>query len=188
MVLPNLFIPGAGKSATSSLHEYLGQHPQIFMSKEKEPHFFSNDRNFQGDLSDKLQLYARLFENGKACKYRGESSTGYMVFPSVVERIKKTIPDPYFIFVLRNPIDRAYSHYWWLRGRGYETRTFKDAVLADKHDMPHPENGIRGVGWYRYYYAFGRYGTYLKTFTDVFGYGKIYIITTEDLKSSMMKP
>lgn len=187
MVLPNLFIPGAGKSATSSLHEYLGQHPQIFMSKTKEPHFFSTGLNFQDNFQERLQAYAQLFEEGKGHTYRGESSTGYMVFPRVAERITKIIPNPYFIFVLRNPIDRAYSHYWWLRGRGYETRPFEEAVIADMDDTPRPENRIKGVGGYRYYYAFGRYGAYLQTFLDTFGRERIYIITTEDLRNGLVQ-
>lgn len=185
MLLPNLFIPGAGKSATSSLHEYLGQHPQIFMSKAKEPHFFSSGFNFQGDVTEKLQAYAQLFEDGKECPYRGESSTGYMVFPGVAERIKQTVPDPHFIFILRNPIDRAYSHYWWLRGRGYESRILKEAILADMHEEPDAENRIRGIGWYRYYFAFGKYGTYLRPFMEIFGRDRIHIITTEELNNSL---
>lgn len=185
MVLPNLFIPGAAKSATSSLHEYLGRHPQIFMSRTKEPHFFSTDLNFQDNFPEKLQAYARLFEDGESCLFRGESSTGYMVFPGVVERIKNTIPDPRFIFIFRNPIDRAYSHYWWLRGRGYETRTFSEALLADMYDVPHSENRIKGGGGYRYYFAFGMYGAYLRSFMNVFGRERVNIITTEGLKGNL---
>lgn len=185
MVLPNLFIPGAAKSATSSLHEYLEQHPQIFMSRVKEPHFFSNNLNFQGDISENLQVYTHLFDDGKDCLYRGESSTGYMVFPLVAERIKKITLDPHLIFILRNPIDRAYSHYWWLRGRGYEPRTFEEAFLADMHETPNPENRIKGIGWYRYYFAFGKYGAYLRTFMEIFGRDRIFIITTEDLKRNL---
>ncbi|HEY9134269.1 MAG TPA: hypothetical protein VIM85_00570, partial [Pseudomonadales bacterium] len=80
--MPNLFIPGSAKSGTSSLHEYLNQHPDISMSSEKEPHFFCIKRNKKEAFE-----YEKLFENEK--KYRGESSTGYMVFHGVPERIKK---------------------------------------------------------------------------------------------------
>ena len=60
MNLPNLYIPGAGKSGTSSLHEYLHQHPQVFMSRVKEPHYFS-----RSDYPNGLSEYAQLFADGK---------------------------------------------------------------------------------------------------------------------------
>lgn len=183
MLLPNLFIPGAAKSGTSSLHDYVQQHPDIFMSAAKEPHFFSNAAHFQKEHGEKLATYAKLFEGSEGYRFRGESSTGYMVFPHVIQRIKAMIPDPKFIFILRNPIDRAYSHYWWLRGRGFETRTFREAMLADMNETPDPENSVKGFGAYRYYYAFGQYGSYLRAFIDEFGYDSIAVITTEDLKA-----
>ena len=74
--LPNLFIPGAGKSGTSSLHKYLNQHPDIYMSKNKEPHFFCHD-----DFNSKWEAYLQFYQEGIDKRYRGESSTGYMVFP-----------------------------------------------------------------------------------------------------------
>ena len=186
MIFPNLFVPGAAKSATSSLHDYLGQHPQIFMCKIKEPHYFSNDASINCDSASRLSEYTSLFADGQGYPIRGESSTGYMIFPHVAERIKKTIPDPRFIFIFRNPIDRAYSHYWWLRGRGHETRAFRDAVLADMYELPNPENRITGLGGYRYYFAFGQYGKYLQPFITAFGRASVLIIITEQMRSSLL--
>lgn len=111
LTAPNLFIPGAAKSGSSSLHEYLKFHPDIFMSDIKEPHYFSHKENYYNRKSE----YYGLFENTRSYKYRGESSTGYMVFPGVIDRIKNDIGDAKFIFVLRNPIDRCFSHYHWVR-------------------------------------------------------------------------
>ena len=189
-MLPNLFVPGAGKSATSSLHELLNQHPHIYMSVKKEPHFFDNADNFQADDTAKIpqfESFAQLFSDGKEYPFRGESSTGYMVFPHVVERIHKNIPNPRFIFVLRNPIDRAYSHYWWLRGLGGESRKFRDALEADQHEIPNFKNPIKKTGNFRYYFAFGQYATYLRPFIIYFGRENIFVITTESLKSDSKK-
>jgi hypothetical protein len=186
MILPNLFIPGAAKSGTSALHEYLMQHPQIFMSAEKEPHFFSYDINFQADSQSKLQEYAGRFEAGAGFPIRGESSTGYMVFPHVIERIQEIIPDPKFIFLLRNPIDRLYSHYWWLRGRGFETRSLEAAVFADMYADPDPMSRVFGFGGYRFYYQFGCYGKWLSRFYRVFGSERIKVITSEQLKADSL--
>jgi hypothetical protein len=174
-VLPNLFIPGAAKSGTSSLHEYLDQHPAIFMSRNKEPHFFSHENRYQGGLA----TYSRLFENGRDCAYRGESSTGYMVFPGTVDRIRRVIPHPRFIFILRNPVDRAWSHYRWLRGMGFEQAEFREALLRDMNDEPDPSKSV-GVG-YKYYLQFGLYAKYLSRYLDAFDRTTIHVITTEAL-------
>ena len=95
-IKPNLFIPGAGKSGSSSLHNYLKLHPDIYMSELKEPHFFSHDENYFSKTQ--TEKYYELFKNGKKYKYRGESSTGYMVFPHVIDRIKMDKKKPKFIF------------------------------------------------------------------------------------------
>jgi len=176
-IYPNLFIPGAAKSATSSFHEYLNQHPNIFMSKIKEPHFFCKN-----DYHSKWPDYLQLFDEGITHLFRGESSTGYMLFPNVVKRIKSNIPDPYFIFVLRNPIDRAYSHYWWLRGLGFEKKDFFNAFEFDYKLEPDYQNKF-GPG-YKYYFQFGLYGKWLKRYFQTFDKNLIHIITTESLKSN----
>jgi len=181
-VLPNLFIPGAAKSGTSSLHELLNQHPDIYMSKIKEPHFFSWDDQFEKGL----EYYSKLFEKGIESKYRGESTTGYMIFPKVIDRIKKTLPEqPKFIFILRNPIDRAYSHYWWLRGIGLENRSFKEAFLTDMDKEPDPEDKYSGN--YKYYYQTGLYGKWLERFYNNFNPENIFVITTEQLKNNPLQ-
>lgn len=179
MILPTFFVPGAAKSGTSALHDYLKQHPDIYMSPLKEPHFFSHDENFaQG-----IHSYARLFEKGASYHARGESSTGYMIFPKTIERIQQYIPDPKFIFVLRNPIDRAYSHYWWLRGRGFETRGFREAFLADLNDTPDPVAGKnRGHAIYRYYYQTGCYAKWLSRFIHEFGRDRVFVVINERLQ------
>jgi len=173
--MPNLFIPGSAKSGTSSLHEYLNQHPDISMSSEKEPHFFCVKRN-----KNEAFEYEKLFENGK--KYRGESSTGYMVFHGVPERIKKINANPKFIFLLRNPVDRILSHYNWLHGQAAETKAFVDAV---KYDMDiEPVFGKKGPGpGYKSYFQWGLYGKWIEKYIYHFGAENILVIFSEELKS-----
>jgi hypothetical protein len=181
--LPNLFVPGAAKSGTSSLHEYLNQHPQIFMSSAKEPHYFSREDRFARGIEE----YARLFDGGEHCAFRGESSTTYMISRKAVERIGAFIGKPHFIFILRNPIDRIYSHYWWLRGQGFETRPFREAVLADMHDEPDPNVDIKRNGVYRYYFEFGRYAKWIGLYEATFGRKAIHIVLAEQLRSHPVK-
>ena len=102
-IMPNLFIAGAAKSGTSTLHDYLSLHPDINMSVNKEPNYFW--RKDKG-----LKHYAKLYGDGRQ-RYLGESSTTYRVLPEVVDRIGETVSDPRFIFIFRNPVDRAVSYY-----------------------------------------------------------------------------
>ena len=112
--LPNLFIVGAAKSGTTSLHNYLNQHPDVFMCTPKEPHFLINndigkDRIPVGICSE--NEYLNLFLDGEEKKYRGESSVMYLMFPEIViPKINQQFGEECkIIIMLRNPIERAYS-------------------------------------------------------------------------------
>ena len=112
--LPNLFIVGAAKSGTTSLHNYLNQHPDVFMCTPKEPHFLINneigkDRIPIGICSE--NEYLDLFLEGRGEKYRGESSVMYLMFPEIViPKINQQFGEECkIIIMLRNPIERAYS-------------------------------------------------------------------------------
>lgn len=181
MAKPNFFVPGAAKSGTSSLHVYLNMHEDVFMTESKEPHFYSHDQRYNYEKED----YTRRFKNGKSCKCRGESSTGYLVFANVVDRIKSDIDNPKFIFVLRNPIDRIFSHYNWVDSLIGEKLNFKSAIMVDKDDEPDYKNTF-GFG-YRYYFQFGLYAKYLKKYFDNFEKENILILLTEDLHDDPLK-
>ena len=113
---PNLFIVGAAKSGTTSLHNYLDQHPDIYMSRFKEPHFLINNEigcdRIPSGISDEKDYY-NLFLNGFNAKYRGESSVMYLMYPEIVipKINNKFGNDSKIIIMLRNPVDRAYSGY-----------------------------------------------------------------------------
>jgi len=116
MALPNLLIVGAAKSGTTSLHNYLNQHPEVFMCNPKEPHFLINKEigveRIPVGISN-FQEYENLFEEGKHKKFRGESSVMYLMYPEIViPKIKDLLGyDAKIIIMLRNPIERAYSGY-----------------------------------------------------------------------------
>jgi len=111
---PNLFIVGAAKSGTTSLHNYLNQHPDVFMCTPKEPHFLINNEigkeRIPVGVCSKNE-YLNLFQEGKEKRYRGESSVMYLMFPEVViPKINQQFgEDCKIIIMLRNPIERAYS-------------------------------------------------------------------------------
>jgi len=106
---PNVFIIGAPKCGTSALTQYLGGHPNVFMSNPKEPHFFSPDR--PKILKMSLDSYLALFRDAHPSVHEvvGEGSTGYLMERTVVPRILEFNPEAKFIVMLRNPIDLAHA-------------------------------------------------------------------------------
>jgi hypothetical protein len=148
------------------------------MSPVKEPAYFADDRAFANGVTS----YAELFGSPEAAtaRYRGESSTAYMLFPRAVERIRSTLGEPRLIFVLRNPIDRVWSHYRWLVALGNERRPLRPAFLADLDHEPDFGSSIKGN--FRYYGCESRYATHLTRFVDAFGRPRILVITAEELR------
>ena len=134
MNLPNLLIVGAAKSGTTSLHNYLKQHPDIFMSNHKEPHFLINNEigiNRIPKGINNLQDYSNLFSNGASNKYRGESSAMYLQFPEIaIKNIDRYLDeDVKIIIMLRNPIERAFSGYQHVKRYNLdEDLDFEDAL------------------------------------------------------------
>lgn len=108
--LPDFLIIGAAKSGTSSIARCLSFHPQIFMSPVKEPEFFSHDDNY----SKGIEEYAKLFEQAREDQLCGEASTAYTrspQYPSSAERIAHHLPRVKILYLMRHPVERAYSHY-----------------------------------------------------------------------------
>ena len=177
--LPNLFIPGAAKSGTTTLHELLNLHPEISMSKVKEPVFWNN-KKFEKYIEQDWLNYKKLFvEKSKIC---GESTTSYMYYNSFIENINKNYKkSPKFIFILRNPIDRYNSHFWWMKGLGLEKNKIKNVlniesqINFEEYDY-YPKN----------YFQFGLYSKWIQRFIDNFGLENIKVITLEKLISNRL--
>lgn len=126
MPLPNFICVGAQKSGTTTLYDILVQHPDIFLPEIKETKFFHDNNKYEKGLSFYEENFFKAWKGEKAI---GEIDPEYMYFESVPERIYRTLgKDVKLIFMLRNPVDRAYSHYWMSLKRGYETETFERAV------------------------------------------------------------
>lgn len=107
---PDFMIIGAMKSGTTTLYQYLGRHPGVFMCSPKEPMFFSRQEVYARGLVWYFSLFREAGEN-QIC---GEASTCYSRWPrfgNVAARIGEAVPDAKFIYVMRHPVERAYSHY-----------------------------------------------------------------------------
>lgn len=142
MTLPNFFIIGAAKSGTSSLYLYLDQHPQIYMSPIKEPHFFSFDSvskwtHGPGDTINQaitnLDEYKELFNGVKDEIAIGEASTSYLYRSETAKRIFEMIPDAKIIAILRQPAERAFSAYMHVvRDKRETARNFQEALSKEE--------------------------------------------------------
>jgi hypothetical protein len=133
--LPSFVIAGAQKAGTTSLFGYLSEHPQCAASLTKEVHYF--DRSFgHGEswyrMHFPLPAAATGDQRTKRPTVTFESSPYYMFDPRVPERMRQTLPSVKVIFLLRNPVSRAYSHYQHSRRRGREALTFEAAIAAEE--------------------------------------------------------
>jgi hypothetical protein len=145
MVMPNFLIIGAAKSGTTSLYEYLKQHPQIWMSPVKETNFFAlegetldfrgpGDQDYINRFSiTKIEDYLNLFQGVDNQVAIGEASPLYLYHPTTPKRIQHYIPDAKLIVILRNPVDRAYSSFLHLVRDGREPlRNFAKALQEEE--------------------------------------------------------
>jgi hypothetical protein len=167
-MLPNLIIIGAQKCGTSALHHYLGLHPQIFMSAEKELNFFVEGKNWEKGRA----WYESMF-TGEARIY-GEASpeyTNYPAFKRVPERMHALVPDAKLIYMVRHPVERIVSQYMHNRWSGVETRSISEAVRGSDGI---PMEATRYVRRSKYYMQVEQYLQY-------FPRTHLLILTQEDL-------
>jgi hypothetical protein len=162
--MPNLIIIGGLKCGTTSIHHYLGLHPEIQMSKPKELNFFVEELNW--DLG--LDWYRGRFDN--RFKVRGESSPHYTNQPrytGVAERIREHAPDAKLLYMVRDPISRILSHWRHATGAGYETRPMEEVLgRADQTYV------TRSMYWQQ-----------LQPYIKLFDREQIEVITQEELQS-----
>jgi len=153
------------KGGTTSLWGYLDQHPEIYMAPVKEPHFFTRaeplaTRALIHSYTDE-QSYLDLFSDARDEKLRGEASASYFADPETPALIKQVSPDAKILVILRDPVERAYSHYWHVVAYGAERRTFSDTVrnelAGDQHPgvEPYAAGGFYVEPLQRYFRTFG---------------------------------
>lgn len=126
----DFMIIGAGKSGTTSLYGYLLRHPGVFLPELKEPEFFSRSEVYQRGM----QWYASLFGDAPPGVLRGEASTTYSRWPHTLDApqlIQEHTTTRKFIYLVREPVARAYSHYRH-HMRGKVTMTFEEALQRDE--------------------------------------------------------
>lgn len=204
---PDFILIGAAKCGTTAMYELLRHHPEIFWSPVKEPHYFSGfevsnftnhfrqnnvtdpegyfsqsplPRKFQLFLNDPKQ-YNRLFEGAPAGKIRGEASTSYLYSERAPEAIFRHNPKTRLIAILRNPAERAFSHYVMALKYGY---TKDDFLTAIKKDQAKKE---KGWGQSELFLELGHYDEQIEHYYKYFPRNQVHVIIYEEWKLRRQK-
>jgi len=173
---PNFFIVGAPKAGTTSLYEYLRNVPDIYMSPIKEPNYFSINTVTENFLTkpirDKKQ-YLKLFEKVTNEKIIGESSPEYLADQDAPSLIHQISPHAHILISIRDPVERAYSHYLMLINFDQTKSSFKlqiDQELEKKIDKNRPNLRLDA----------GMYSESVKRYLEVFGSNQVKVIIFEE--------
>ncbi len=190
--LPDFFVLGPPKTASTSLHYYLGQHPEIFMSEKKETRFFDLDYN-KG-----ISFYEKYFEGATTGICKGEATPTYAFLPFVARRIYEYLPNAKLIFTFRDPVERAYSGWLMRSAKGNEKLSFRNAMEEnlEQRDRIDFFSGDISEAWLedqtglgkrneislRTYIEGGLYSEQLKAYQKYFPEENIQMITLDEIK------
>jgi sulfotransferase family protein len=180
-IWPNFFLVGAAKAGTTSIYTYLSQHPDVFFPVIKEPHFFTQvhptpQLRFLIEAITKRSAYLRLYANADGHKVIGDASPSYLWHPEVPQRIRAQVPQANVAIILRDPIERAHSHYLMDYREGGQNRPFYEALLED---MNRSEKGW-GVSYL--YYELGRYAEQVQRYLETFKAERVKVLMFEDFR------
>ena len=170
----SIFLIGAQKAGTTSLVSYLDQHPQLCFGKSKEVHYFVEDRFYTQGPSYLEPFYSNCGEARPALSY-------VHMLPSseAPKRVFNYNPEARFIVVLRNPIDRAYSAFWFARARGWE----KDEIsfMQSKEYEAHRLKGSYTERYELAYFRNGLYYEHLSNWLSHFSQDRFHFILSDEL-------
>ena len=190
---PDFFIIGAARSGTTSLFKYFDNNRNVLLSQKKEPNYFSfNFSTFNFVWYRSLfpllsrRYYRRIVHNEKVVA--GESSTYYMFHPLAPKRLQKKYPKAKIIVLLRDPIERSYSHYKLNVSLGREKLSFEEAVDRERdrimscreRQLADPNYDSDALHYYTYLER-GKYAEQLNNWTAYFPSSQIKFIKSEDL-------
>ncbi len=184
---PDFFILGAMKSGTTSLFRYLIQHPLIAPPAHKELHYYDHKCYDEWSLDDYLSQFPKKREGTMS----GEATAYYLRHPHTSQWIARDFPDARLIVLLRNPVDRAYSHFQQRLKKNKADRPFLDAIKAE--DALVADEWKRACDDETYqcrfaqansYLSRGRYAEQLETWFARFPRERVHVLFTDDLKAN----
>ncbi len=193
--IPNLFIVGAPKCGTTSLHYWLSQHPEIFMSKPKEPRFFCTDQikeadNFHNKKIDYFQYrqwekYLNLFKNVGDEKIVGESTPRYLYSHEAPKKIYNFNQNAKIIILLREPFEFLRSYHSQILKNQENIKSFKRAMQIEakrkNNQKKIPKSAVAPS--FLYYQDLINFHRYIENYKNIFPNNQIKIILLDDLKN-----
>jgi len=190
-ILPDFIIIGAQRCGTTSLYNYVADHPAVASAFMKETHFF--DLHFSRGLGWYRAHFPTAARRLAAQKIRhtrlvvGEATPYYLFYPHAARRVRKAVPNAKLIVLLRNPVDRAYSHYHHEVSMGVETASFEDAIAREEALLPEEtakvlaDEGYRSFAHFHYsYVARGLYADQVERWASLFCRDRLLIIKSEE--------
>jgi sulfotransferase family protein len=182
MRLPDFLIGGAPRSGTTWLYSLLDRHPDVYMAKPvtPEPKFFLVDSVYEKGLP----FYSGTwFVGAGSAQLAGEKSTNYLESGVAAGRIAQAIPGVKLVFILRDPVDRAYSNYLWSRMNGIEHEDFAAALaLEDERQVTLPERWRFARPFS--YFSRGLYADLLEPYLRLFPRRQLLVLRYEDIVSA----
>ncbi|MBT8253599.1 MAG: hypothetical protein HKN00_08375 [Flavobacteriaceae bacterium] len=172
---PNFFVIGTPKGGTTSLFHYLEEHPEIFIPKIKEPHYFTHQEvaksYYRPRIITSQNEYLDLYKDVTNETAIGDLSSSYLYHFKSANRIKNYNSESRIIVVLRNPVDRAISHYMMDISLGFVKASLMDIIDKKENFSQH----------YNQYVEVGQYSEGLAAYYEVFNENRIKIILSDDL-------
>ncbi len=182
MTRPDFFIVGAFKAGTTSLYEYLRQHPQVYMPFHKEPMYFGADLDARYRRMSEDE-YLRLFADARPGQRVGEASPWYLYSASAAREIQAFSPGAQAIVMLRNPVDVMHAqHSQLLFNQREDLVDFADALAAEpdrRAGQRIPAGALRREALF--YRHSVRFAEQLGRYFDVFGRERVHVIVHDDL-------
>ena len=179
--LPDFIVGGAPRSGTTWLYRLLTRHPGVYMARPAapEPKFFLVDSLYEKGL----EFYSKTwFSDVPAGALAGEKSTDYLESAAAASRIARDLPRVKLVFVLRNPVERAYSNYRWTRMNGLDTETFEQALALEERRERELSGRLRFTRPYSYF-SRGLYADLLEPYLRSFPREQCLILKFEDIVS-----
>jgi len=185
-VLPDFLIIGVQRGGTTSLYNYLVQHPDVLPGLKKETHYFT--LRYRPDLRSYREFFptqAEINRDGKPF-LTGEATPYYLFYPHTLARVRRHLPQARLIVLLRNPVDRAYSHYHHEVSTGAETLSFEDALAREERILPEEtrklqadQNYISFAHMHGSYKSRGLYADQLLPWIEQFDRQQILVLQSE---------
>ena len=173
---PDFIICGVQKCGTTSLLKYLSQHKQIeFQPGGTEIHFFDNSENYKKGQTE----FNKHFKNRNSNVLIGQSTSTY-IYDYIPERMFKYAPDTKLVFILRNPINRAYSHFWHANSKNRENLNFEEALKKE-------DSRIKKDYWHLINYSYFNSGIYMnmvESFSEYYNKKQMHFVILEELKAN----